>query len=74
MRAIVIPTRTTDSMNTGISGGGSFFPKRTAGAVLGGAAKGTAGCFVGLLVFAFYAACALIVIALAVWAWHYLFG
>jgi hypothetical protein len=37
-------------------------------------AEVTAGCLAVLLVFAFYAACTLILIALAVWAWHYLFG
>jgi len=40
------------------------------GEVLGGAA----GCLGMLLVLAFYAGCALVVIAAIVWAWHYLFG
>jgi hypothetical protein len=33
----------------------------------------SAGCLGLILRLAFYAACALVVIALTVWAWHYLF-
>ena len=81
MRALVgsPPTAGSNykSKNTGtITGGGSFFPKRTskqdAAKRVGGG--DVAGCFVMLLVLAFYAGCALVVIALMVWAWHYLFG
>lgn len=76
MRALVGSPRTTNSTNT-VTGGGSFFPRRTSTQVttgLGNVAESSAGCFAVLLVIAFWAACALVAIAVVVWAWHYLFG
>ena len=74
MRAIVTP-KTNYELNRGISGGGSFFPRRTAKPTIAGSGLGDSAAWLGgLLVLAFYAGCLLIVIALMVWAWHYLFG
>ena len=50
-------------------------PTQTTKQTTDGEGCGTAaGCLLGLLVLAFYAGCALVAIALMVWAWHYLFG
>src|SRR5260370_22072377 len=49
---------------------GTSYKSNPIGEMLGG----VAGCLFALLLLAFYAGCALVVIAAMVWAWHYLFG
>ena len=82
MRAVVNPKTTYESQafvaptpasipptpQIAVTGTSPRTTKQTTG---DGTGCALAGCF---LVLAFWAACALILIALAVWAWHYLFG